>query len=94
MISRKTSDYPPSISDTGASQSDSKEKPQAQVLPAFFHLECTNFMVKSTFDIVLSLSMLQDAIEETLEQINVDIVDFVACASLVSHQATKSLSLK
>ena len=94
MISHKTVDYPPSISDTGASQSDSEEKPQAQVLPAFFHLESTNFVANSTFDIVLSLSMLQDAIEETHEQINVDIVNFVACDSMVSRQATKSLSFK
>ena len=78
-------DYPPSFSDTGTSQPDSGEKLQAQVLPAFFHLECIHFVAKSTFDIVLSLSMLQDAIEETFEQTNVDIVDFVACNSMVSY---------
>ena len=84
IISHKNNaDYPPSISNTGASQSDSEEKPQAQVLPAFFHLECTNFVAKSTVG-VLSLSMLQDALVKTLEQINVDIVDFVASHSMVS----------
>ncbi|CAM9982507.1 unnamed protein product, partial [Ascophyllum nodosum] len=65
----------------GASQPDSGETLQAQVLPAFFDLESTNFVAKSTVG-VLSLSMLQDAIEETLEQTNVDIVDFVACDSM------------
>ena len=84
MSLHQIADYPPSFSDTGASQPDSGEKPQAQELPAFFHLESTNFVVKSTVG-VLSLSMLQDAIEETLEQTNVDIVDFVPCDSMVSH---------
>ena len=55
------------------------------MLPAFFHLGCTNFVAKSTLGIILSLSMLQDAIEEMLEKTNVDIVDFVACYSMVSH---------
>ena len=85
MSSHQIADYPPSFSDAGASQPDSGEKPQAQVLPAFFHLGCTNFVAKSTLDIILSLSMLQDAIEEMLEETNVDIVDFVACDSMVSH---------
>ena len=84
MRSHQIADYPPSFSDTGASQPDSGEKLQAQVLPAFFDLESTNFVAKSTVG-VLYLSMLQDAIEETLEQTNVDIVDFVACDSMVSH---------
>ena len=82
MISHKNADYPPSISNTGANQSDSEEKPQTQVLP-FFHLECTNFVAKSTVG-VLSLSMLQDALVKTLGQINVDIVDFVTYPSIVS----------
>ena len=84
MRSHQIADYPPSFSDTGASQPDSGETLQAQVLPAFFDLESTNFVAKSTVG-VLSLSMLQDAIEETLEQTNVDIVNFVACDSMVSH---------
>ena len=84
MSSHQIADYPPSFSDAGASQPDSGEKPQAQVLP-FFHLGCTNFVAKSTLDIILSLSMLQDAIEEMLEETNVDIVDFVAGDSMVSH---------
>ena len=83
IISHKNADYPLSTSNTGASQSDSEEKPQAQMLPAFFHLECTNFVAKSTVG-VLSLSMLQDAFVKTLEQINVDIVEFVASHSMVS----------
>ena len=84
MSSHQIADYPPSFSDTGASQPDSGEKLQAQELPAFFHLESTNSVAKSTVG-VLSLRMLQDAIEETFEQTNVDIVNFVACDSMVSH---------
>ncbi|CAN0340703.1 unnamed protein product [Ascophyllum nodosum] len=84
-----------SISHDRASQPDSGEKPQAQVLPAFFHLESTNFVAKSTLDIILSLSMLQDAIEEMLEETNVDIVDFVACDSMYKcsyHQGNRFIS--
>ncbi|CAN0244044.1 unnamed protein product [Ascophyllum nodosum] len=82
------------ISHDRASQPDSGEKLQAQALPAFFHLESTNFVAKSTVG-VLSLRMLQDAIEETFEQTNVDIVDFVACDSMYKcayHQGNQFIS--
>ena len=41
-------------------------------------------MAKSTVG-ALSLRVLQDGLVKTLEQINVDIVEFVACRFLVSH---------
>ena len=59
-------------------------KPQVQVLSTFSHVECTNFVAKSTVG-VLSLRVLQDALVETLDRINVDIVEFVACNLLVGH---------
>ena len=49
-------------------------------------------MAKSTVG-VLSLRVLQDAIVKTLEQINVDIVEFVACHFLVSHSIPNNLLL-
>ncbi|CAN0468387.1 unnamed protein product, partial [Ascophyllum nodosum] len=49
--------HPISHDSEWASQPDSGEKLHAQELPAFFHLESTNFVVKSTVG-VLSLSML------------------------------------
>ncbi|CAN0064993.1 unnamed protein product [Ascophyllum nodosum] len=67
-----------SKSHDGESQQDSGDKLHVQVLSAFFHLGCTNVVAKSTVG-VLSLRVLQDALVKTLEEINVDIVEFVAC---------------
>ena len=82
MTSSKTADYPPP--DTGKSQQNTGNKLQIQVLSNFVHLECTNLVATSTVR-ALSLTMLQDVLVKTLEQINVDIVEFVACPFLVSH---------
>ncbi|CAN0434348.1 unnamed protein product [Ascophyllum nodosum] len=66
------------MSDTETSQSVSEGKLHVQVLSAFLYLACTNFLAKSMVGI-LPLRMLQDTLVKTLEQTNVDIVDFVAC---------------
>ena len=84
MTSSKTADYLPSLPDTGKSQQNTRNKPQIQVLSNLFHLECTNVVATSTVR-ALSLTMLQDVIVKTFEEINVDIVEFVACPFLVSH---------
>ena len=55
-----------------------------QVLSDFFHLACTNFVVKLTVG-SLSLGMLMDVLQQTLEQTNVDILEFVSCHSVVSQ---------
>ena len=62
------------------------------LLSTFFHLECTNFVAKSTVG-VLSLRGLQDALVETLEYINVNLVKFVACHFLVSYSIPNNLLL-
>ncbi|CAN0030698.1 unnamed protein product, partial [Ascophyllum nodosum] len=67
-----------SSSHDGESHQNMDNKPQVQVLSTFSHVECTNFVAKSTVG-VLSLRVLQDALVETLDRINVDIVEFVAC---------------
>ena len=84
MTSSKTADYLPSLPDIGKSQQNTRNKPQIQVLSNLFHLECTNVVATSTVR-ALSLTMLQDVIVKTFEEINVDIVEFVACPFLVSH---------
>ena len=84
MTSSKIADYPPSLPETGESQQDLGNKPQVQVLSNFFHLECTNVVAKSIVG-MFSLSVLQDVLVKTLEEINVDIIEFVACPFLVSH---------
>ena len=90
MTSSKITDNPPSLPNTGESQQDSGDKLHVQVLSAFFHLGCTNVVAKSTVG-VLSLRVLQDALVKTLEEINVDIVEFVACHFSVSRLIPNSL---
>ena len=58
-----------------------------QKLSAFFHLECTNFVVKAIIGI-LSLSMLRDALQKTLLETEVDILEFDDCHSMVSQALT------
>ena len=58
-----------------------------KMLSAFFHLECTNFVVKAIVGI-LSLSMLQDALQKTLLETDVDILGFDDCHSMVSQALT------
>ena len=59
----------------------------------FFHLECTNNVVVKSTVRTLSLTMLQDILVKTLEEINVDIDQFVACHFLESHSIPKNILL-
>ena len=88
----RRNDYPPSLPDTGESQQDLGDKPQIQVLSNLFHLERTNVVATSTVG-MFSLSVLQDVLVKTLEEINVDIIEFVACHFLVSHSIPNNLLL-
>ncbi|CAN0269820.1 unnamed protein product [Ascophyllum nodosum] len=84
-----------SATHVGESQQESEDKPQVQVLSSFFQLECTNFLAKPTVVGVLSLSMLRNTLVKTLEQINVDIVEFVACHCVYEcsyHQGNRFIS--
>ncbi|CAN0145818.1 unnamed protein product, partial [Ascophyllum nodosum] len=79
----------------GASGSSSEKGPQVQKLSAFFHLECTNFVVKAIIGI-LSLSMLRDALQKTLLKTEVDILEFDDCHSMYKcsyHQGHRYVAL-